>query len=210
MKSQFAHWVQNLQDRDIALVMIAHSTEDRDGDESVERLDIAGGSKNLVYQTSDVMGALVITNRKREWVTEPSSKRFGKDPTGVGRRTIPAIPPATETLAKWMDELKGHFEQEAQQREQKAKDASGMLLAAEECQNIQEMTDLVIANRSASYEAKKAIQDVAEKRGWSWSKEENRFVAEPFGGVGPSGGDLNATQAAIRAGYSAARGANDE
>jgi hypothetical protein len=71
------------------VVLLAHSDEQRSGDELIERLDMQGGSKNEVYKASDVMGRIYLAQGARTLNLSPSDTAFGKNPAQLAPMAIP-------------------------------------------------------------------------------------------------------------------------
>ena len=86
LKKEFIAWVSGIRSFSKDLVLIAHSTEDRSGDELIERIDMTGSSKNEVYKIADAMGRLhMVPNKRYPALTfSPTDTAFGKDPAQLG------------------------------------------------------------------------------------------------------------------------------
>lgn len=80
LKGRFSAWLSHLKSLGKDIVLIAHSDEAKKGDETVDRLDAQGASKNEVHKSSDAMGRLYIANDKRYISFSPSDSAFGKNP----------------------------------------------------------------------------------------------------------------------------------
>src|SRR6185436_10349945 len=65
LKGQFVGWLRLVRSFGLDVVLLAHSDEQRKGDELIERLDAQGGSKNEIYKCADVMGRLYLDKGKR-------------------------------------------------------------------------------------------------------------------------------------------------
>lgn len=94
LKSEFAAWVKLVRSMGKDIVLIAHSQEEKNGDDMVERLDVQGGSKGEIYKSADAMGRLSLVNGKRILNFSPSDTAFGKNPGQLKPITVPEI--ATE------------------------------------------------------------------------------------------------------------------
>lgn len=89
LKSIFTGWLNAIKTMGKDVVLIAHSSEDKKGDELIERLDIQGGSKQEVYKSSDAMGRLSMENGKRILNFSPTDTAFGKNPACLDPLEIP-------------------------------------------------------------------------------------------------------------------------
>lgn len=73
------------------IILVSHMTEKQDGDAMKERLQIQGGTVNLVLTDSDVIGRIFIHNKQRSIAFSPTETAFGKDPARLGTRDIPDV-----------------------------------------------------------------------------------------------------------------------
>lgn len=89
LKGQFVGWLSNIRLMRKDIVLIAHGDEQKKGDETIERLDVQGGSKNEIYKCADVMGRILLKDGKRYFNCNPSETGFGKNPAGLGVLEIP-------------------------------------------------------------------------------------------------------------------------
>ena len=80
LKSEFTAWLKMVKSMGKDVVLIAHSSEDKSGDDLIERLDVQGGSKGEIYKSADAMGRLNMINGKRILNFNPSDTSFGKNP----------------------------------------------------------------------------------------------------------------------------------
>lgn len=89
LKSRFAAWIKHVRMIGLDIVLVAHSQEERKGDDVEERIDAQGGSKNEVYKLADIMGRLAIRNGKRVLLFSPTDTAFGKNPAGFEPLDVP-------------------------------------------------------------------------------------------------------------------------
>jgi len=80
LKSEFTAWLKMLRLIGKDVVLIAHSNEEKNGDDIIERLDVQGGSKGEIYKSADAMGRLSMVNRQRVLNFSPTDTAFGKNP----------------------------------------------------------------------------------------------------------------------------------
>lgn len=122
LKSEFTAWLKNLKTMGKDVVLVAHSSEDKSGDDIIERLDIQGGSKNEIYKSSDAMGRLSLENKKRILNFSPTDTSFGKNPGNLDPLTVPDI--ATEptflggVINTIKDKLNALTEEQAKRQEE--------------------------------------------------------------------------------------------
>ena len=91
LRGLFRGWLNRVQQLGLDVVILAHSEEQRSDDEVTERLDVAGGSKKLIYQEATAMASYRINGRQRVLQFAPTAASYGKDPAGLGQVTVPNI-----------------------------------------------------------------------------------------------------------------------
>ncbi len=89
LKAEFQGWLRTIRDSGKDIVLIAHGSEKINGDETIERLDISGGTKDEVYKLADAMGRIAIREGKRTLDFDPTESAFGKNPAQLPRMVIP-------------------------------------------------------------------------------------------------------------------------
>lgn len=90
LKSEFTSWLTMLRGFGLDVVLIAHGTEKMDGDETIVRLDVAGGSKDEIYKSADMMGRLFIRGGKRMISFDPTDTAYGKNPASLPTQEVPS------------------------------------------------------------------------------------------------------------------------
>ena len=90
LKSEFTAWLTMLRGFGLDVVLIAHGTEKMDGDETIVRLDVAGGSKDEIYKSADMMGRLFIQGGKRMISFDPTDTAYGKNPASLPTQEVPS------------------------------------------------------------------------------------------------------------------------
>ena len=87
LKSRFAAYLRMLRTLGKDVVLIAHMDEQRNGDDTIERLDIQGSSKTEIYKSVDAMGRIVLRGADRSIDFNPRENAFGKNPC-----SLPLVP----------------------------------------------------------------------------------------------------------------------
>lgn len=96
MKAEFSGWLKLLHQAGKDVVLIAHGSEKINGDETIERLDVQGGSKDEIYKSADAMGRLAIRGGQRTLTFDPTETAFGKNPGQLEPLAVPS--PAVSPL----------------------------------------------------------------------------------------------------------------
>lgn len=124
LKSEFTAWLKHIRTMGKDVVLIAHSSEDKSGDDLIERIDMQGGSKGEVYKVADAMGRLSMVPGKQYPVLNfsPSDAAFGKNPGQLEPLDVPDISTAPRFLGEVIDKIKAKLNALTdEQREQMAK-----------------------------------------------------------------------------------------
>lgn len=109
LKAAFIAWTRMIRGFGIDIILIAHSDEQRKGEETIERLDMQGGSKNEVYKAADVMGRLYLAEGKRVLNFSPTDTSFGKNPAQLPPLPVPHYSVNPHFLAEVVDAIKDHL-----------------------------------------------------------------------------------------------------
>jgi hypothetical protein len=89
LKSRFIAWTKLIRSFGLNVVLIAHSDEQRNGDDLITRLDVQGGSKGEIYKAADVMGQIYLSGGKRMLNFSPTDTAFGKNPAQLPPLEVP-------------------------------------------------------------------------------------------------------------------------
>lgn len=79
LKSGYASWMSRVKSFGKDIVLLAHSDEQRRGDDTIDRMDIQGGTKNEVHKSCDAIGKLYFVNGKRKLSFSPTEASLGKN-----------------------------------------------------------------------------------------------------------------------------------
>ena len=89
LKAIFAQWLKRVRAMNKDVVIIAHDSEDKVGDDLVIRPDIQGGSKGELIKSGDLIGYLSMANRRRVIDFNPADRYIGKNPAGLDPIRVP-------------------------------------------------------------------------------------------------------------------------
>lgn len=109
LKNEFTAWLKLLRTMGKDVVLIAHSSEEKNGDDILERLDVQGGSKGEIYKSADAMGRLNLINGKRVLSFSPTDTSFGKNPGRLDPLQVPEIATDPEFLGNVSDTIKNRL-----------------------------------------------------------------------------------------------------
>jgi len=91
LKAQFIAFTRMVRSFGLDVVLLAHSDEQKNGDDLIERIDVQGGSKNEIYKAADMMGRLYMRNGKRYLNFNPSDTAYGKNPGQLTEVEVPDL-----------------------------------------------------------------------------------------------------------------------
>ena len=111
LKGKFTAWLNALKIIGKDVVLIAHSSEEKKGDDILERLDVQGGSKGEIYKSADAMGRLYLVNGKRTLSFSPTDTAFGKNPGNLDPVFIPHPDQSPHILAEIIQKTKDRLNQ---------------------------------------------------------------------------------------------------
>ncbi len=80
LKAEFIAWLKMVRGFGVDVVLLAHLDESKSGDDTIERIDAQGASKQEIYKCSDAMGRLAIRSGKTFLLFSPTDTAFGKNP----------------------------------------------------------------------------------------------------------------------------------
>jgi len=186
LKSKFTAWVKHVRSFGIDVVLIAHSDEQRNGDETVERLDVQGGSKGEIYKSADVMGRIYLTNGRRTLNLSPTDTAFGKNPGQLPALDVPDYSVTPDFLATVIAQTKAALNTLS---EEQAKAAAAMTEWSEriaKTATVEDFNALITPTKDADEavraNVKRLLLKVGKDHGLTFDVKAGAFVA-PAGGT---------------------------
>lgn len=170
LKVEFSAWLKSLRSFGKDVILIAHATEQKNGDETVMRLDVQGGSKDEIYKSADVMGWLHVYANQRNLNMNPADTAYGKNPGGLPAFTV--TPADTELMARIIGDTKAaiNAKSEAVQAEFDRLEALREELAAlNSVDDFQQMAD-TMREQNAPAKDKQMLAEAVKKKGFSINK----------------------------------------
>lgn len=179
LKGRFTAFIKLVRTFGLDVVLLAHSDEQKSGDEVTERLDVQGGSKNEIYKSADVMGRIKIKNGKRTLNFNPTDTAFGKNPAGLPEIEIPEFTTEPRFLAGIIAQTKERLNTLTEAQQQAAKEIADWGLRFEEAQTADDLTKLVPETSKASEAArdnvKRLLLSVGKKKGFAFDPKAKAF-----------------------------------
>lgn len=104
LKVRFRTWMTQLRAMGKDVVLIAHHKEDKDGDTTIVRPDITGGSYGEVMKVADFVGFVYMRGKDRVLDFSPTDRWVGKNPAAWKPLLVPPVEKAQTFLAGLMEQ----------------------------------------------------------------------------------------------------------
>lgn len=141
--SIFINWLKMIRDMGKDVVLLAHVSEEKDGDNIIKRPEMTGRSKSEAYKVADMMGYLTIENtrdgqaRRLNFLPQPDSY-LAKDSGNIGNITIYSMDQRPNQLADIIQAVKDHLNslsEAALQAQKDLDDVRSKLMEAEKAED---------------------------------------------------------------------------
>jgi uncharacterized protein YeeX (DUF496 family) len=182
LKAEFTAWLKLLRSFELDVVLLAHADEQRNGDETIERIDAQGGSKNEIYKVSDAMGRLAIREGKRVLLFSPTDTAFGKNPAGFEPLPVPHFDARSTFLGDVIHDIKAKLNELSEEQ----REVAGHLDAWSE--RVRTGTTTAKLNKLVGEidaldsrirdNAKRVLWQHAKDHGFSYDKTAHKFAGE--------------------------------
>lgn len=182
LKAEFTGWLKHLRTMGKDIVLLAHSSEDKNGDELIERIDMQGASKGEVYKVADAMGRLAMVSG-RQWPVltfNPSDAAFGKNPGQMEPIQVPDIVTHPTFLADVIQQIKDKLNELTDAQREAQEWLSGWRERLESAESAEDYNALVSEAQDAPEQhrtnAKRLLTQAAKKAGYVYDKDQGAFV----------------------------------
>ena len=182
LKAEFTAWLKSLKVLGKDVVLIAHSSEDKNGDELIERLDVQGGSKGEIYKSADAMGRLSLVNGKRVINFSPTDTSFGKNPGNLDPIQVPDISTAPQFLGDIIATIKEKLNTFSEEQQRRQKIVAEWLEKIQKAEAVEDFNDLVKDTKEDELDkavlaiVKGAIHKAATTAGFTPDKAQGCYV----------------------------------
>lgn len=188
LKSRFAQWQGFLRSLGKDLVLICHMDEQKNGDDTLERIDAQGASKNEIYKSSDAMCRIRLDGKDQRFLDfDPRQGGFGKNPAQLPRIPFPHPSQQPDTLSRVIDQIKNSINamtteqaEAVKEQEKAAQEREAWDDAVKGSESTEDFNMLVKIATERKYAApmKKTLMDAAEAKGFEFDKATKAFVAK--------------------------------
>jgi len=161
---EFKMFVNRRRAEGIDIIIIAHSREEKDGDNITVVPDITGQSKSLLLRIADQVGYISIENGQRVLSFEPDGKHIGKNVAQIQKMIIPNSDDSrfdssmANIISKIKSMIKSNSDKAIEIEKQKSIEIDNEVSQVFETKTLDELKDLFISlkyrNEPKVYNAK--------------------------------------------------------
>ena len=182
LKSRFTTWLNTLKIMGKDVVLIVHSSEEKKGDEFLERLDVQGGSKSEIYKQADAMGRIYIENKIRMISFSPTDTAFGKNPANLDVLQIPNVSENSLFLAELIFSIKDSLNKMTEEQKIRQEKINKWGKEISSAKSASDFNDLVNKSQKADQDIiqiiKGMIHKTATDSGFLYEKNKGYIEAE--------------------------------
>jgi hypothetical protein len=180
LKADFIAWARMLNSHGLDVIMVAHSDEQRSGDDLIERLDMQGGSKNEIYKMADSMGRIFMRNKKRVLTFSPTDTAFGKNPGQLPELEIPDFATDRWWFSGVLSKIKAKLNELSEEQTAAAKCQAEWTEKATATDTVEKMNallpELASVDEALLKTVKLIVHHVATGKGYTFDKEKGLYV----------------------------------
>jgi len=183
---EFKAFINRRRAESLDIVIIAHSKEEKDGDNTKISPDVTGQSKDLILRIADQVGFITVENGKRVINFEPTDRTIGKNVARIPKTEIPnETDPAYKTfMADIIQHVKDSIRKQSQEQIEAQKEIEAFQNELDLCADNDSLMEISAkcAKLPKAQQAamKKRVLAKVELLGMKFDKEQNKFVAKPI------------------------------
>ena len=180
LKGRFTQWQSFLRSLGKDVVLICHMSEEKNGDDTMERIDAQGSSKNEIYKSSDAMCRIQVDAGGNRFLNfDPREGGFGKNPAQLPRLQFPHPDKNPHFLADVIAQIKASINRMTTEQAEAVKETDVWAAAVAEASTVEVINALVkLAVEQKRTAAQKAIlNDRAVALGFTFDKKAKVYVA---------------------------------
>jgi hypothetical protein len=181
LKAAFVSWLDRLRSYGLDVVLVLHATEEKRGDDVLERLDVQGGSRGEIHKASDAMGRVYVQAGENWLNFNPTDAAFGKNPGRMGPLLFTGPEKDPKFLANIITEIKRVLNEQSEEvRAMRGKVEAALVefgkLAGAEAFTAEAAK---LTEAKAPHAIKAALIQAAGEKGLEFSRAEKKFVPKP-------------------------------
>lgn len=179
----FTDWLKMLRGMGKDIVLLAHASEDKDGDNVIKRPDMVGGSKKEAYKVADMMAYMTTQQSQNGDVKMlnfvPHSAYLAKDSGRIGNIVVRPMTESPNQLADIIQATKDHINSlsaEAAKAQKELDDLRNDLLDAETPSDLDSLKAELDKSHPLYKEMAKSIVSRSDALGFVYDKPTDSFV----------------------------------
>lgn len=143
----FNNWLKMLRSMGKDIILLAHTAEDKNGDDIIKRPDMVGSSKREVYKIADIMGYMTTQNSRDGSITAlnfvPHVSYLAKNSGNIGNVVIAPMIDAPNQMADMIQATKNHINSMSSEAAQAHQDLSNVRTALLSAENAKDFNNLI-------------------------------------------------------------------
>jgi hypothetical protein len=178
LKSRFAQWQSFLRSQGKDIILICHMDEQKNGDDTQERIDAQGSSKNEIYKSSDAMCRVRLNAKDERYLDfDPRQGGFGKNPAQLPKINVPPLKDNPAFLAGVIEQIKSSINAltEEQATAVKEQEEWGASIQEADCLDKVNLLVALSKERKLSKGQKALLADKATSLGFEFDKATNLY-----------------------------------
>jgi hypothetical protein len=178
LKSRFAQWQSFLRSQGKDIILICHMDEQKNGDDTQERIDAQGSSKNEIYKSSDAMCRVRLNAKDERYLDfDPRQGGFGKNPAQLPKIDVPPLKDNPAFLAGVIEQIKSSINALTEEQATAVKEQEEWVASIQEADLLDKVNLLVglSKERKLSKGQKAMLVDKATSLGFKFDKATNLY-----------------------------------
>ena len=179
----FTDWLKMLRGMGKDIVLLAHASEDKDGDNVIKRPDMVGGSKKEAYKIADMMAYMTTQQSQNGDIKVlnfmPSSTYLAKDSGQIGNVQIVPMKDSPNQLANIIQATKDHINSlsaEAAKAQKELDDLRNDVLDAESASDLDELKADLNKAHPLYKEMALSVMSRSKALGFIYDKPSDSFI----------------------------------
>ncbi|ENV76236.1 ATP-binding protein [Acinetobacter ursingii] len=184
LNKTFTHWFNLLRSFGKDVVLLAHTAEDKKGDDIIFRPDMVGASKKEAYKVADMMGYMTTVQgaqgTQKAINFSPNIAFHAKDSGAIGNLILNDLDTQPDQLDSILNQAKSHINNlsESQAEAQKELDNwQSEVLASELIEDFEQLKAKLPKNHVFVRQMWNEVLQQARQYGFDFNKESNSFVS---------------------------------
>lgn len=178
LKSRFSQWQGFLRSLRKDLILVCHMDEQKNGDDTQERIDAQGASRNEIYKSSDAMCRIRLDAKDQRYLDfDPRQGGFGKNPAQLPKIAFPDPRQNPHVLSEVIAQIKESINRMTAEQAAARKEQEEWAAAAKDNSTIEDFNkNLLPLARERKGAFKSFVEGEAKRRGYFYDKELKQYV----------------------------------